>query len=75
MRACTQPRDSRGRFIRRQVELQPSPSYVCVAIGSDRVIAPEIPRQRYHRRLSPAALSFTIWLVVVLASCAYVARL
>lgn len=77
-------RDAKGRFVK--AALSPAPSYICQAIGMDRITPAAVdapvfvaaPTRRASGRRwripSGAWASFAIWLVVMLAACGYAAR-
>jgi hypothetical protein len=76
-------RDVKGRFVK--AVLSPAPSYICQAIGMDRIgpdavavlVAAPIrqPAPCHWRVPSGAWASFAIWLVVMLAACGYAVHL
>ena len=72
----SQPRDSKGRFTK--VATTAAPSYICWAVGMDRVVGLETPVAVHAtpivaktRRPLPSGAwsSFFIWLAVMVAAC------
>ena len=82
-------RDSKGRFVKRSVQLVQAPSYIAVAVGMDRVIAAETVATTVVVPVAHVAhvaavgtstrlpqgwvLSLACWLLVMLSACGYAA--